>query len=529
MERMRWLTVILVSLLLTAGVLPAAAGGTDDPSATPSASPSASPQVPEFYPVFNYPQPGQPDPAINNDLVRLLDQVPAEAEISAAFFVIQPNYPVVDAMINAFTRGARVKVVLDSGDGQSASANQAVDETFARLAAVLGSDPAGTSYALQCVLSCISQAPDSINHNKFVAMSASGDLRDVVFQSTANIRSDGSGDAAWNAAVVSSGNPQLYGSYIGYAADLAARLTVAENDYNAARPPTALGNATPYYFPRTDGTDSVSQTLMNVDCSLGPTTVTVMAAFFTRPKVRNRLNDMATAGCGVRVIARTDTITREFCDSLRAPVDVRISDKPSVSAVGIHGKYLTISGGFSGSPDARVVWMGSHNLTRNALVRNDETFLLVDDAGLHDAFLDNFDRIWADPSLTAGCGRAGGASEEQIEQEANTEVTPLIKEQQTVTRGLPKRLKRRTALRSTRTAEGQRLTSVATCRVKGTSQRLKKRKICRIVKPKSDPTLVLKPSKKQRRLKVRIVQSAAGSATLLPFRRVQDYAYKRPK
>ncbi|MBK6762680.1 MAG: hypothetical protein IPG68_05110 [Micrococcales bacterium] len=42
MERMRWLTVILVSLLLAAGVLPAAAGGTDDPSTAPSARPGAS-------------------------------------------------------------------------------------------------------------------------------------------------------------------------------------------------------------------------------------------------------------------------------------------------------------------------------------------------------------------------------------------------------------------------------------------------------------------------------------------------------
>jgi len=529
MGRMRWLTAILVSLLMAVGVLPATAGGADDPSAAPSASPSAPAPTPAVYPVFNYPQPGQPDPSINNDLVRLLDQVPPDADITAALFVVQPNYPVVDALVNAFTRGARVKVVLDSGDGQSAATNQAVDETFARLATVLGTDPAAASYAVQCLLSCISKAPASINHNKFVAMSATGDLSDVVFQSTANVRSDGSGDGAWNAAVVSSGNPQVYGSYIGYAADLAARLAVPADDYHAVRPPTRFGNSTPYFFPRTDGSDSVSQTLMNVDCTVAPTTVTVMASFFTRVKVRNRLNDMAAAGCGVRVIARTDTITREFCDSLRAPVDVRIADKPSVGSVGIHGKYLTISGGFDGAPDARVVWVGSHNLTRNALVRNDETFLLVNDPGLHDAFVANFDRIWADPSLTAGCGRAGGTSEEQIEEEANTEVTPLIKEQQTVKRGLPRKLKKRTALKPNRTVEGQRLSSVATCRVKGTPQRLKKRKICRIVKPRSDPTLVLKPTKQQRRLKVRIVQTASGSATLLPFRRAKDYAYKRPK
>ncbi len=519
------MTAILVAMLMAVGVLPAVADN-GEPAPDPSASPSIDPPVPTVYPVFNYPQVGLPDPTINNELVRLLDQVPAGAQVDAAFFVIQPNYPVVDALLNAHGRGAAVRVVLDSGDGQAASTNQAMDETFERLALALGRDPAGTSFAVQCPRACISKEPDSINHNKFVVMSQSGSMSDVVFQSTANIRSDGSGDAAWNAATVTSANPDLYASYTGYLRDLSVQLTVPDNDYNAYRPPTRYGFSTPYYFPRTDGTDSVSATLMSVDCSLAPTRVDVMASFFTRPKVRNRLNDMAAAGCGVRVIARTDTITREFCDSLQAPIDVKIADKPSASKVGIHGKYLTISGGFDGSADARVVWMGSHNLTRNALVRNDETFLLADNAGLHAAFTGNFDVIWNNPSLTSGCGRAGGVSEEEIEEEANTEVTPLIKEKQSVKRRLPASLKKRTALKSTQTREGQRLSSVATCRVKGTNQKLKKRPLCQVKKPKKDPTVVLSPKKKQK-LKVRILQKADGSATLLPFSRDKNYTYRK--
>ncbi len=205
---------------------------------------------------------------------------------------------------------------------------------------------------------------------------------------------------------------------------------------------------------------------------------------------------------------------------------MKIADKPSASKVGIHGKYLTISGGFDGSADARVVWMGSHNLTRNALVRNDETFLLADNAGLHAAFTGNFDVIWNNPSLTSGCGRAGGVSEEEIEEEANTEVTPLIKEKQSVKRKLPASLKKRTALKSTQTREGQRLSSVATCRVKGTNQKLKKRPLCQVKKPKKDPTVVLSPKKKQK-LKVRILQKADGSATLLPFSRDKNYTYRK--
>lgn len=367
---------------------------------------------PQIDTVFSYPQPGAPDQTISTKLVRYLDQAPAGSEVAAAFFVTDPNYPVFDALIRAHDRGVRVRVVLDSGDRQAPDTNQAADATFERLGLALGKDTGAPSFAMQCTLACISKDANSVNHNKFVALSASGEASEVVFQSTANQRFAGSGDTAWNAAVVSSGNPELYESYLGYFNDLATRRSVPDNDYNATRPPVTSGKFTPYYFPRTDGTDSVSQGLMSVDCSVPTTTVNVMASYFTRPKIRNRVNELAEAGCGVRVIARTDHITREFCDTLLPPVEVRIGDPPSESKVGIHGKYVTISGGYDGTANRNLVWMGSHNFTYNALVRNDETFLLIDDRNVHDAFVNNFERIWADQSLTPGCSRAGTVVDE---------------------------------------------------------------------------------------------------------------------
>jgi hypothetical protein len=173
-----------------------------------------------------------------------------------------------------------------------------------------------------------------------------------------------------------------------------------------------------------------------------------------------------------------------------------------------------------------MVWMGSENLTRNALVRNDETFLLIDDGPLHAQFDENFGRIWDDPSLTPGCGRAGGVSEEAIEEEADQEVTALVKEVQRVKRALPKKLKQRTLLRYVRTVQGQRLTTVVKCRVKGTSQTFKKRKVCALKKPRSSPTLVLTPARKKV-LRVRIAQTAPGSATLERFTRQATYTYRR--
>ncbi len=371
-------------------------GNTSGP-ATLTATTTSAPAV---HSVFTYPQPGQPDPTIRNELVGLLSQVPSGAQVEAAFFIITPTYPVVDALIDAHDRGAAVRVVLDSGDRQAASTNEAMDATFQRLLDELGGDTNAASFAMQCDQACISKEDDSIQHNKFVLMSATGDLDDVVFETTSNMRTGGSGDATWNAAVVSSDNAGVYDSFRAYFDDLASRRTVPGNNYHAVRPPADHGGLTPFYFPRTDGTDTVAQTLGTIDCSAAPT-VDVMATHFVRTQVRDRLNQMVQSGCGVRVISRPDNINRALCDSLVAgSVEVRIGDEPSDTAVGIHGKYLTVTGG---GGLQHLVWMGSHNLTDNALWRNDETFLLIDDQAVHDAFQTNFQTIWADPSMTPGC------------------------------------------------------------------------------------------------------------------------------
>jgi phosphatidylserine/phosphatidylglycerophosphate/cardiolipin synthase-like enzyme len=531
MVGMRTFTALLIALLMGAAVLPATAlvaepSATASPSAsaTPSPSPTQDPQA-AVYPVFNYPTPGSPDPAITVELTRLIDQAQAGSTVSAALYVVMPSSSVVDALLNAHSRGVDVQVVMDSGQGQGTTIAEAMAQTIARLSAAIGTDTTAPSFVVNCVYACISKEPGSINHNKFVLLSQSGELADVVFQSTSNIRSDGSGDAAWNAATVSTGNPSLFDSYQTYFTNLAARITVPDNDYNAAQPPVQLAAWRPYYFPRTDGIDSVAQTLREVECST-PTAVDVMATFFTRSKVRNRLNAMAEQGCAVRVIARTRSITREFCESLRPPIDVRISDRSSATTVGIHAKYILISGTFEGST-RQAVWMGSENLTRSALRHNDETFLLIDDAALHASYRTNFDRIWNEPSVTPGCEKTGNVSEEQIEEESEQETTPLIKQAQSVKRALPARLRKKTVLKSIRTVQGQPLTTIATCRQKGTRQKYASRKTCVVKRPRSNPTLLLKPRAKTAVLKVRIMQTAPGSPTLEQYARSATYRYRR--
>jgi phosphatidylserine/phosphatidylglycerophosphate/cardiolipin synthase-like enzyme len=512
--------------LLVVAALPAAA---DPPPVDPPVDPQPTPSASEPQPaprtgteiLFNYPVPGTPDLAISNALVDLIDGTPAGESIVLSYFVLQPGHPVIDALLRAHGRGVLVKVVLDSGDGQKAKKNAAVDESFARLAETLGTS--GDSFARQCNRSCITDEPESINHNKFAAFSRTGDAQDVTFQGTGNLRPDGSGDSAYNAGLIIRGDRTIYDQYLGYFRDLVSELRVSKDNYHVYRPPVTSGAVTAHFFPRTDKTDTVAAALRTTDCAAQPTTVRVMAPFFSRTRVRTTLRDMADAGCTVQVLARQDTMTRDFCNKLDPrKVAVKIAPAPTKDRVTIHSKYVLVDGSYGGGIDQRITWVGSHNLTNNALERNDETFLQLTETAAADAFSGNWNTLWNDPAMSSGCGRAGAKNKASVEKSGDTEVTKIARRSQTVKRGLPRTLRERQALRPVKTAQGKRLRTQAYCKQAGAKGGLRKQYRCRIVTRKGVPHLVLRS---ERPLRVRIVQKARGSKRLLPYTRSVGYRY----
>jgi phosphatidylserine/phosphatidylglycerophosphate/cardiolipin synthase-like enzyme len=495
-------------------------------TASPTPPPEPSPTM-RFgqEALFNYPVPGTPDLSISDALVDLVDGTPAGESITLSYFVVQPGHPVIDALLRAYSRGVSVKVVLDSGDGQKAKKNGAVDAAYATLAETLGTD--GDSFARQCNRSCITDEPDSINHNKFAAFSRTGDAENVVFQGTGNLRVDGSGDSAYNAGVIIRGDQTTYQQYLGYFDDLYTERRVDNDNYHFWRPPLASGQVTAYFFPRTDKTDTVSEALRSVNCTSQPTSVRVMAPFFSRKRIRNTLRDMAYAGCAVQVLARQDTLTREFCDRLDTrKVAVKIAPSPTKDRVTIHAKYVLVDGSYGGGVDQRITWMGSHNFTDNALKRNDETFVQFADATVSDAFSQNFDRLWNDPSMSWGCSRAGAEDNAAVEKSGDTEVTKIARRSQTAKRALPKTLRKRQVVRPVRTAQGRKITTRAYCKRPGSSSKMRKQDRCRVVEGKILPRVVIRSDKP---LRVRIVQTAKATKRLLPFKRSAAYRYMPKK
>jgi phosphatidylserine/phosphatidylglycerophosphate/cardiolipin synthase-like enzyme len=523
MGRLYRLIAAAVTLLLLVGV-PAAG---DPPPVDPPPDPQPS-TGPTDAPVpttgrevlFNYPIPGTPDLTITDRLVGLIDATPAGESIVISYFVIQPNHPVIDALLRAYSRGVRVQVVLDSGDGQKAKKNAAVDAAYARLAETLGTS--GGSFARQCVRSCITDEPESINHNKFAAFSSTGGADFVTFQGTGNLRADGSGDSAYNAAVILRGDEVTYRQYTGYFEDLYTERRVTKDNYDGYRRPIPAGSVTAHFFPRTDKTDTLTGYLRTTNCTWQPTTVRVMAPFFSRKRVRNTLRNMASAGCNVQVLARQDTMTRDFCEGL-APAAVKVAPAPTKDRVTIHAKYVLVDGSYNGGIDQRITWVGSHNLTDNALERNDETFMHFTDPAVAAAFSGNWDRLWNDPAMSSGCSRAGAKDNASVEKSGDTEVTKIARRSQTVKRALPRKLRERQALRPVKTAQGRTLRTTAYCKQAGTKGKLRKQFRCKVVRRNGVPTLLLDS---KRPLRVRLIQRAKGNKRLLPFQRSAGYRYQ---
>jgi phosphatidylserine/phosphatidylglycerophosphate/cardiolipin synthase-like enzyme len=530
MKRMGTAVAAVVAGLMLAGTVSAGASPPPpiDPQPTSPGSPSPSATQPPSTAlrtgeevVFNYPVPGAPDLSISNALDRLIDGTPQGESIRLSFFVIQPTHPVIDALLRAYSRGVSVQVVLDSGDGQKAKKNAAIDDAYARLAEGLGT--AGASFARQCNRSCITDEPESINHNKFAAFSRTGDAQNVVFQGTGNLRADGSGDSAYNAAVIVYGDRATHDQYVGYFTDLYTERRVSKDDYDGYRPPITSGATTAHFFPRTDGTDTLSGWMRTADCAAQPTSVRVMAPFFSRKRVRNTLRDLATAGCTVQVLARQETISRDFCEKLDpSKVMVKIAPSPTKDRVTIHAKYVLVGGSYGGAVDQQITWMGSHNLTDNALERNDETLVQFTDPTVFSAFSGNWDRLWNDPAMSSGCSRAGAKDNAAVEKSGDTEVTKIARRSQSVKRALPRTIRERQALPPVRTAQGKRLRTVAYCKPAGSKASLRKQARCRVVKRKGIARLTIRSNKA---LRVRIVQKAKGSKRLLPFTRSADYRY----
>jgi phosphatidylserine/phosphatidylglycerophosphate/cardiolipin synthase-like enzyme len=305
---------------------------------------------------------------------------------------------VADALQRAAERGVVVRVVLDG---------QLTDDTSPAIA-TLRSAPlddlvfCGTSSAtVSGSTACVANYGTSINHNKIFTFSTSGSWKRVVMVTSQNMTY--TQDNLFNNAVVVHEDYDLYDHYTAYFNDLRAERK--NNDYYHdsvngyhKSPNTAV---TSYHSPASSG-DIVDGVLSYFSAYQSGCTTDVAEAMFTagRQAVADELLRIARMGCKVRVVyssmdkAIRDTLIQSGNVSLKKYDDGETSNYDG-RRVAIHSKYLIVHGNYNGTAGRTIVFTGSHNLSRSALVYNDETVVKIEHPDVSAGFQDNFATLWS--------------------------------------------------------------------------------------------------------------------------------------
>ncbi|NEC87438.1 phospholipase D-like domain-containing protein [Streptomyces sp. SID12501] len=335
--------------------------------------------------VFNNPNDATGKYALQNYLTGLINGTPAGATIRFSIYAFN-SQAYYDALVNAYQRGVKVKIVADD---YAPTSN--IQKTTADLEDVLGNDPAAGSYVLLCHGGCIEHntAKDIINHNKFYLFTSTSGSSDVVVQSSANMISATSGVNggvnAWNNALTLVDQPDIYQAYIDrFTAMKAAQMSDAASSVGyttvTAANATTGTRAKAYFFPQQDTSKNVILDILNnVDCSAGGSVH--MAMYDIKDTaVAQKLKSLDDAGCTVHAVytdqgASDDTtISALSACGPHNGVAVYRFDKTAPPAAMLHSKYLLVNAGYEDSVQ-QIVWTGSVNYTSQSLHANDEALL----------------------------------------------------------------------------------------------------------------------------------------------------------
>lgn len=323
---------------------------------------------------------------IKNHIIDTIDRTVRPHTIRAALYALT-DQDYADALIAAYHRGVKVRVVLDAKYSERAAAQS--------LITAVGRDTTARSWVQVCMTggACIAHGGvNPINHNKFVLFSQAGESRHIVIQTSANQTALNT-EKYFNNSYTVVDNSALYGAYLHYFDDLAAM--VPNNNYFTTG---TAGNIGYYFFPQETG-DIVVDILNEVACTgnrhVGtPGThrsiVRVSAFALHRADVANALIDLADNGCQVDLLY-TDS---NQVANLTGHANLDLRRLKTEENYLVHSKYFLIEGNYAGHRDNKLTFTGSHNLDFSSLRENDEAMLRIPGSSAHDAYRANFQSMF---------------------------------------------------------------------------------------------------------------------------------------
>jgi len=378
--------------------------------------------------IFNQPHDiNGDDDKIHRHIVCLVEGAKAGSEIRVASYHFA-HKEIKKALLKAEAdRQVKVKVLVDTG----VPGNAADGPIYRELRDAIGEDKGEDSWITTCPGSGTDRACIGSRkmHNKLLLFSETRGLKNVTFLTSSNLQDNAvpknSGTNMWNSGYTVAGDSVLYQHFLKYFDVLSGwvdgRWQDPANPNYYATVPTDAGSYKVFHSPRKEGNTALDA-LNKVKCDKnnsggtnpGNRTIVRVAMWaITGEKdsdpgtnIAKRLWELDNEGCYVDIVA--DVISDGEHGPLRA-----LLRKPQLTEAGnwtnyhgpevrefngdqgrgLHEKNLLIDGWFDGKPDQKVVLTGSYNFTYRSVRVNDETWLQINDPGVHDRFRDNFSDV----------------------------------------------------------------------------------------------------------------------------------------
>ncbi len=351
-----------------------------EPIATPPPPPPPTGEPPpRFQVVFSQrPEGNGRDPTLESTLLEMIGRALSGSRVRVAMYNFTRSN-VAQALIAAHRRGVDVRVVLD-GDAHLL-ATSVVPALITGL---------GRNRVTSCGAPGTACLGTGIMHHKTFLFSALNDgSRSVVVQTSHNLTA--AQLRRHNDALIIRGDSRLFAAYERTFED--QRRDIVRSNYYRIQDGHFRTRA--YFFPRPAG-DTMVSIVNNVDCSDGGRIRVAMAIFANaRLEVARALAGRQQAGCTVEAVIGSAGIApgRDVLATLRE-MGVGVTLYPLRSGWALQSKYLLIDARYAGSTaPRRLVFTGSHNWSGPALRTNDETLLRIDNAGVYNAYLSNWNAV----------------------------------------------------------------------------------------------------------------------------------------
>jgi len=339
------ITLVMIAVLLAGCEILPTPGGPADPA-------PSQPAEQAIHAYFTAPGDRAARDTLESALLESIDGAQSQIDVAMYNFSLTSA---ADALVAAQKRGVEVRVVLDSDalDGRAAQRLQAGGVQ------VLG------------------DRRESLMHNKFLVVDGR-----VVWSGSLNLTESGlSADNNNFVRIESAGLAKAYGDEFDEMFDL---------DVFGGGAPTAAGAGD----VMVDGTevevlfapdDRPSHRLEEL-VRQAQDSIDMLAYNFTLNGLRDALVDAQQRGVRVRAVfdeSQADAAGGEYAALRKAGMEVRLDGNDGL----MHEKVIVV--------DGQSVALGSYNFTRSADENNDENLLIVHDAGIAQAYLAEFERIFA--------------------------------------------------------------------------------------------------------------------------------------